>query len=64
MDLIVRTPKRLRQRIKDDCWFSREITEQGILLYDKRNKTLGAKKRKEIWRQHRFSQKKARQFMT
>ncbi|MBI1833119.1 MAG: nucleotidyltransferase domain-containing protein [Planctomycetes bacterium] len=43
MDLIVRTPKRLRQRIKENCWFLRDITEQGKVLYDKRNGKVGAK---------------------
>lgn len=45
MDLIVRTPKKLRQRIKENCWFLREITEKGKVLYDKRNRAVGAKSR-------------------
>ncbi len=45
MDLIVRTPKRLAQRIKDECWFLREITEKGLVLYEKRDQAMGAKGR-------------------
>lgn len=48
MDLIVRSPQRLRQRIKENCWFLREITEQGIVLYDKRNTSMGAKRRSRL----------------
>ncbi len=34
MDLIVRTPDRLRERIELEDWFLREITEKGIVLYE------------------------------
>jgi predicted nucleotidyltransferase len=45
MDLIVRTPNYLRQRIKDECWFLREIVEKGKVLYEKRNPKVGSKGR-------------------
>jgi predicted nucleotidyltransferase len=45
MDLIVRTPKKLRQRIKEECWFLREVVEKGKVLYEKRNAPVGQKSR-------------------
>ena len=33
MDLIVRTPEQLQQRIADGNWFLREITETGVVLF-------------------------------
>ncbi len=35
MDLIVRTAEQLCQRIADGNWFLREITETGVVLYEK-----------------------------
>ncbi len=35
MDLIVRNPDRLRKRIELGDWFLREITEKGVVLYEK-----------------------------
>ena len=34
MDLIVRTPDCLRERIELEDWFLREITEKGVVLYE------------------------------
>ena len=45
LDLIVRTPGRLKQRLADGNWFLREIVEKGKVLYEKRDGTLGAKSR-------------------
>jgi predicted nucleotidyltransferase len=42
LDLLVRTPKRLERRIKEGSWLLREITENGKVLYDKRNRPLGS----------------------
>ena len=35
MDLLVRTPEVLRQRIEWEDWFLREIVEKGEVLYEK-----------------------------
>jgi predicted nucleotidyltransferase len=43
LDLIVRTPQRLRRDVKDSDWFLCEITSKGKVLYEKTNGTLGAK---------------------
>jgi predicted nucleotidyltransferase len=34
MDLLVRTPAKVRQRVKLGDWFMREILEKGKVLYD------------------------------
>jgi uncharacterized protein len=34
MDLLVRTPATVRQRVKLGDWFMREITEKGQVLYE------------------------------
>ena len=34
VDLIVCTPERLKERITNNDWFMREITEKGRLLYE------------------------------
>src|SRR5437899_875214 len=34
MDLIVRTPAKVRQRVQMGDWFMREIMEKGKVLYD------------------------------
>jgi predicted nucleotidyltransferase len=34
MDLLVRTPAKVRQRVKLGDWFMREIMEKGKVLYD------------------------------
>jgi predicted nucleotidyltransferase len=45
MDLIVRTPKVLRERLAMDDWFLREIMESGKVLYEKKHQRVGAKGR-------------------
>jgi predicted nucleotidyltransferase len=45
LDLIVRTPQRLHQRIKDEDWFLREINEKGKTLYEKPHARMAAKSR-------------------
>ena len=45
MDLLVRTPEKLRRRIEDGNWFLREITEKGKVLYAKRNQSMGTQGR-------------------
>jgi hypothetical protein len=35
LDLIVRTPKNLKWRLKEGDWFLREIVSQGKVLYEK-----------------------------
>lgn len=45
MDLLVRTPEKLRRRIEEGNWFLREIMEKGKVLYAKRNPSLGTQKR-------------------
>src|SRR3974390_273156 len=37
LDLIVRTPRNLRWRLKEGDWFLREIVEKGKVLYEKAN---------------------------
>jgi predicted nucleotidyltransferase len=37
LDLIVRTPKKLRLGLEDGNWFLREVMEKGKVLYAKRN---------------------------
>jgi predicted nucleotidyltransferase len=46
MDLLVRTPEKLRRRIEEGNWFLREITEKGKVLYERRNASLGRQGRK------------------
>src|SRR5579864_2292973 len=46
MDLIVRTPKNLRWRLKEGDWFLREIVEKGKVLYEKTNPRMGGKGRR------------------
>jgi predicted nucleotidyltransferase len=37
LDLIVRTPQKLRQGLQDGDWFLWDIVENGIVLYEKTN---------------------------
>ena len=46
MDLLVRTPEKLRQRIEEGNWFLREITEKGKVLYASGSPPLGTQGRK------------------
>jgi predicted nucleotidyltransferase len=34
VDLLVRTPAELRQRIRHNDWFLRDISEKGLVLYE------------------------------
>jgi predicted nucleotidyltransferase len=45
MDVIVRSPANLRKRVALNDWFMREIVEQGVVLYDAANKSVGEKGR-------------------
>jgi len=44
-DLIVRTPKRLERDLRDSDWFLREIVKQGKVLYEKKDRPVGAQSR-------------------
>jgi predicted nucleotidyltransferase len=46
MDLLVRTPGKLRRRIEEGSWFLREVVEKGKVLYESRNPSLGPEGRK------------------
>jgi uncharacterized protein len=48
VDLIVRTPKKLAQRLKDGDQFLREITTQGKVLYEKADARVGEKSRERL----------------
>lgn len=41
IDLLVRTPKQIRERIKLGDFFIREITQKGKVLYAKTNSRMG-----------------------
>ncbi len=43
LDLIVRTPDRLRRRLETGDSFLDEITRHGIVVYEKRNSHMGSK---------------------
>ncbi len=46
LDLIVRTPERLRRRLERGDAFLEEVVTKGIVLYEKRNTGVGAKSRR------------------
>lgn len=48
LDLLVRTPKILAQRIADGNWFLREIVERGKVLYAKGNGPSGQESRRRL----------------
>jgi predicted nucleotidyltransferase len=57
LDLIVRTPEYLQERLKMDDWFVREILSRGKVLYEKGHTGMDAKgrirlSRRETDRQH------------
>lgn len=37
LDLIVRTPKRLKERLEMGDWFLRDVMEEGKVVYESRN---------------------------
>ena len=45
VDLIVRTPKRLRRDWEDGDWFLREVLAKGKVLYEKADSKVGAEGR-------------------
>lgn len=45
LDLIVRTPKRLRRDREDGDWFLREVLAKGKVLYEKADREVGAEGR-------------------
>jgi uncharacterized protein len=49
LDLLVRTPEKLRRRIKEGNWFLREVVAKGKVLYASRNASMSAQggKRRE-----------------
>ena len=48
MDLIVRTPERLIQRLAENDWFLREIMQTGKVLYAKGNRRMGPQGRSRL----------------
>jgi predicted nucleotidyltransferase len=50
LDLIVRTPKRLRRRLADGDSFLQEITSKEIVLYEKSHAGVGPKGRRRLAR--------------
>jgi predicted nucleotidyltransferase len=45
MDLLVRSPETMRRRLEQGSSFLKEIVTQGIVLYEKRDATVGKKGR-------------------
>jgi predicted nucleotidyltransferase len=45
MDLLVRTPDDLRQALKEEDWFVRDVVEKGKVLYEAKDGSVGAKSR-------------------
>jgi predicted nucleotidyltransferase len=48
MDLLVRTPKKLKRRLEEGDSFLREIVSKGKVLYEKGNRPVGAKGRSRL----------------
>lgn len=48
LDLIVRTPDKLRDRLKEGDWFLREIVGRGTVLYEKAEQGVDSKGRKRF----------------
>ncbi len=45
MDLLVRTPEKLRRGLEEEDWFLREIVEKGKVLHEAKNGAVGTKGR-------------------
>ena len=60
LDLIVRTPERLRRRLEWGDWFLREIMTRGKVLYEKAHSRLGSQSRGRLQSRARTSQRKVR----
>jgi predicted nucleotidyltransferase len=56
LDIIVRTPHRLRQALADGNWFLREVMDKGKVLYEKRNHSLDSKGRRGFSRRKESSE--------
>jgi predicted nucleotidyltransferase len=48
LDLIVRTPRNLRWRLKEGDWFLREIVGRGTVLYEKAHRSMGSQGRERL----------------
>jgi predicted nucleotidyltransferase len=48
LDILVRTPQRLRRRLAEGDSFLQEIMSKGIVLYEKRNPSVGSQGRKRL----------------
>jgi uncharacterized protein len=57
MDLIVRTPKKLRAALEDNESFIRVITSKGMVLYEEKHDSMGAKGRGRPRRRHTTQQR-------
>jgi predicted nucleotidyltransferase len=56
LDLIVRTPERLRRRLELGDWFLREIVSQGKVLYEKVDGRVGSQSRGRPGRRRKTGQ--------
>jgi uncharacterized protein len=52
LDLLVRTPQRLRRRLAEGDSFLQEVVSKGIVLYEKRNLGVGAQGRSRLARRN------------
>lgn len=59
LDLIVRTPEYLEERLQMDDWFVREILGRGKILYEKGHTGMDAKGRIRLSRRQRDHQHEA-----
>ncbi len=50
LDLIVRTPHKLRRRLEEGNWFLREVMEKGKTLYAKRDRAVAPQGRGRLGR--------------
>jgi uncharacterized protein len=57
LDLIVRTPRVLEQRLRWGDWFLREIAERGKVLYEKADGRMAGKSRRRLGRSARTVQR-------
>jgi predicted nucleotidyltransferase len=48
IDILVRTPEQIRERVKMNDFFIREITEQGKVVYESADAAVGRKSRKRL----------------
>ena len=59
LDLIVRTPEYLQERLQMEDWFVREILSRGKVLYEKGHKGMDAKGRIRLSRRQKDPQHEA-----